>query len=116
MRKFACLLLCLMLLLGLAFVNGPAAKAFDFLKSVENAAKSVENKLDNTFGKKKPGSSESLEQKIDQQKVANEAPKPAKRKKPAAGEPIVESVKEQAGDMYSTVKGIFVTDEKRRPK
>jgi hypothetical protein len=115
MRKFACLLLCLGFLLGLALMNGSAAMAFDFLKSVENAAKSVEKKLDETFDKKNPGSDETHEEKIDQQKVANEAPKPAKRKTHQKGDSVVDSVKEQAGDMYKTGKGVFVKEEKKSP-
>jgi len=93
-------------------MNGSASMAFDFLKSVEDATKSAEKKLDKTFDKKNSGSDESLEEKVEQQKVANEAPKPAARKKPAKDEPIVDSVKDQAVDMYSTVKGVFVSDDK----
>lgn len=112
MRKLIFTLLCVSLGFGLHLMNGSASMAFDFLKSVEDATKSAEKKLDKTFDKKNSGSDESLEEKVEQQKVANEAPKPAARKKPAKDEPIVDSVKDQAVDMYSTVKGVFVSDDK----
>jgi hypothetical protein len=115
MRKFVLIIMCLAIFMSLKLVPGPAAYAFDFLKSVENAARSVEKTLDDTFDKKKPGSDESLEQNLEQQKQADEKPEIAKQKKTEKDESVVDGVKEQGADMYKTVKGVFVSDDKETP-
>lgn len=115
MRKFVLIIACLALFMGLKLVSGPAVHAFDFLKSVEKAARSVEKTLDDTFDKKKPGSDESLEQNLEKQKQADEKPEIAKQNKADKDESVVDGVKEQGADMYKTVKGVFVSDDKEPP-
>jgi hypothetical protein len=115
MRKFVLIIYSLSFLIGMNLMTGTAAYAFDFLKSVENAAKSVEKTLDETFDKKKPGSDESHEENIDQAKELSEVPEVAKQTPTEKDGSVVDGVKDQASDMYKTVKGVFVSDDEKAP-